>query len=95
MMFGMSHGDSMTRWPALAALLTGMVLATSAGAHPENDPLRFEPHTHEGGRVIFTNIPKRCFRNGLLICLELHPLLNNRPPPDSAERPPRVEQTRD
>lgn len=67
------------------------IVAGAARAHPENDPLRFEPHTHEGGRVIFTNIPKRCFRNGMLICLELHPLLNNRPPPNTAEQTPRVE----
>ena len=71
------------------------LVAGAAQGHPENDPLRFEPHTHEGGRVIFTNIPKRCFRNGMLICLELHPLLNNRPPPGAAESAPRVEQTRE
>ena len=91
-MFGMSYGVSITRWPALAALLPGLLLATNAGAHPEDDPLRFESHTHEDGRVIFTNIPKRCFKNGLLVCLERHPLLDNRPPPEPAEQPSRVEQ---
>ena len=81
-------------YPTLIALLAlSSLLAGAARAHPENDPLRFEPHTHEGGRVIFTNIPKRCFRDGLLICLDRHPLLNNRPPPDAAERPPRIEPT--
>lgn len=92
-MFRMSYGDIRFRWPVLVALLPGLLLATNGGAHPENDPLRFEPHTHEGGRVIFTNIPKRCFKNGVLICLELHPLLNNRPPPDPADQPPRVERS--
>ncbi len=79
---------------ATAILATTSLAAGTAHAHPEDDPLRFESHTHEGGRVIFTNIPKRCFRNGLLICLERHPLLDNRPPPGSVEQPPRVEQTR-
>ena len=80
----------------VTAIVTAVgLVAGTARAHPENDPLRFEPHTHEGGRVIFTNIPKRCFKNGVLICLELHPLLNNRPPPGPAGQPPRVEQNRE
>ena len=75
---------------AIASLAAG-----AAHAHPENDPLRFEAHTHDGGRVIYTNIPKRCFRNGLLLCLERHPLFDNRPPPDSSDQPPRIEQNRE
>ncbi len=92
-MVGMSYRDTITRGSALAVLLPSLLLATNAGAHPENDPLRFESHIHEGGRVIFTNIPKRCFKNGLLICLDRHPLLNNRPPLDPAEQPSRIERS--
>ena len=80
---------------ATAILAIASLAAGTARAHPEDDPLRFEAHTHEGGRVIFTNIPKRCFRNGLLICLDRHPLLDNRPPPGSAGQPARVEQNRE
>ncbi len=81
-------------YPA-AILAIASLAAGAALAHPENDPLRFEAHSHEGGRIIFTNIPKRCFRNGVLTCLELHPLLSTQGSPESDDQPPRIEQNRE
>lgn len=95
MMVDMSYGNFKAHWPMLAALIAGLLVATNVGAHPYDDPLRFEAHTHEDGRVIFTNIPKRCFRDGVLICHQLHPLLNNTPAPEPGEQRPRIEQNRE
>ena len=58
--------------PGFCALL----LAFGAGAHPHDSPLTFIPHLNDNGAIIFTNIPKKCFRNGVLICTRYHPLLS-------------------
>jgi len=55
-------------------ILIGLFVAFSAAAHPENSPLTFIPHKSEDGRVIYTNIPKRCFNSGVLTCPGRNPI---------------------
>ena len=66
----------MRDFPRLITLLISVGLSWSPGAspHPWDSPLEFRPHIHENGRVIYTNIPKKCFRNGVLICTGLNPI---------------------
>lgn len=52
----------------------GLFVAFDAAAHPYNEPLTFKLHTTKDGRSIYTNIPKKCFSNGVLICTGVHPL---------------------
>ncbi len=47
-------------------------------AHPENSPLTFVPHKTKDGRIIYTNFPKRCFRDGVPIYIALHPIYGGR-----------------
>ena len=51
-----------------------MLLAAEAVAHPYDSPLEFRQHRTEDGRSIYSNIPKKCFRDGRLICHGLHPV---------------------
>ena len=51
-----------------------LLLSCGAGAHPEDSPLTFIPHKNDNGAIIFTNIPKKCFRNGVLLCTRYHPV---------------------
>lgn len=53
-----------------------LLLACSARAHPEDSPLTFFPHRTDNGAVIFSNIPKKCFRDGVLLCARYHPLFS-------------------
>jgi hypothetical protein len=46
-------------------IIVGLFLAFSAAAHPEYSPFTFIPHKTEDGRIIYSNIPKRCFSNGV------------------------------
>ena len=60
-------------------ILIGLFLTSSSFAHPyhgppDNAPLKFILHKTDDGRSIFTNIPKKCFSNGRLICYQLHPI---------------------
>jgi hypothetical protein len=43
-------------------------------SHPFDEPLKFRKHLTNDGRVIYSNIEKRCFSNGKLTCLEYHPI---------------------
>ena len=61
-------------WIRLLLLLAGFHISPGIFAHPENSPLTFIPHKSEDGRVIYTNIPKKCFSSGVLICKELNPI---------------------
>ena len=61
-------------WINLLLLLVGPHFSPSIFAHPEDSPLTFIPHKSEDGRVIYTNIPKRCFSNGLLTCPGRNPI---------------------
>lgn len=45
-------------------------------SHPHDNPLKFEKQVADDGRVIYSNIEKRCFSNGHLICTEYHPIWN-------------------
>jgi len=66
-------------------LLCGLFLAPSAVSHPYNSPLTFRKHTTDDGRVIYSNIPKSCFSNDLLLCQILHPVLGGSLPEHSVE----------
>ena len=56
-----------------------MFLTFNAASHPyeglpHNAPLAFIEHRTDDERPIFTNIPKKCFSEGRLICIQLHPV---------------------
>jgi hypothetical protein len=60
-------------------ILLGLFLAFSAAAHPYDGPpydapLTFIEHKTDDGRVVITNIPKKCFSKGVLTCNGLHPI---------------------
>ena len=55
-------------------ILCGLFIASSASAHPYDEPLTFRKHLTDDGRVIYSNIPKSCFSKGLLTCENLHPI---------------------
>jgi hypothetical protein len=55
-------------------LICALLYGPGAGAHPEDSPLTFIPHRNDNGAVIYTNIPKKCFVNGRLLCTRYHPL---------------------
>ena len=63
----------------IGVFLAGLIVAPSVIAHPyEGEPVAtpntFILHQTDDGRPIYTNIPKRCFSNGRLICHQLHPI---------------------
>jgi hypothetical protein len=58
----------------IASIICGLFFASVAISHPYNSQLIFREHTTDDGRVIWTNIPKKCFSNGLLTCTNLHPI---------------------
>ena len=62
-------------------ILGGLFLSFGAASHPyeglpHDAPLAFIEHETDDRRPIFTNIPKKCFSKGRLICIQLHPLFN-------------------
>ena len=59
---------------SIPALVAGLLLAAGAAAHPYDSPLEFRLHRTEDGRPIYSNIPKKCFRDGRLICPGLNPV---------------------
>jgi hypothetical protein len=59
-------------------ILLGLFIAFSAAAHPYEEPLTFMPHRSEDGRIIYTNIPKRCFSNGLQTCIKCQPIYGSK-----------------
>jgi len=70
------EGLDMTR---LIIILCGMFFTSSAAAHPYDGPPYDAPrtfilHVTDDGRPIFTNIPKKCFSEGRLTCIQLHPI---------------------
>jgi hypothetical protein len=46
----------------------------NANSHPYDSVLIFREHRTDDGRVIWTNIPKKCFSKGMLTCARLHPI---------------------
>ena len=68
----------------------GLFFAPGAISHPYNSQLTFREHTTDDGRVIWTNIPKKCFSQGVLNCTRLHPIFPatervNHSDPETAE----------
>ena len=60
-------------------LLFGLIVPIAVFSHPyegapHNAPRTFLLHVTEDGRPVYTNIPKQCFSNGVLLCSGLHPL---------------------
>ena len=59
--------------------ICSMLFTCGAVSHPyegppDEAPLTFIQHKTDDGRPIFTNIPKKCFSNGQLTCISLHPV---------------------
>ncbi len=60
-------------------ILCGLFLTSNTFSHPydgppHNAPLTFILHMTDDGRPIYTNIPKKCFSEGRLTCIQLHPI---------------------
>jgi len=73
----------------LIITLCGTFLTFSVAAHPydgppHDAPLTFIEHKTDDGRLIFTNIPKKCFSKGQLTCISLHPIFKG---PGTIKRP--------
>ena len=57
----------------------GLTIAPGTFSHPyegapQAAPKSFILHKTDDGRLIYTNIPKKCFSEGRLICHQLHPV---------------------
>ncbi len=79
---------TITLYLVWSALLTS-AWSFKVHAHPDSQ-LDFRQHKTNDGRIIFSNIPKRCFGDGLLTCQHLHPviggtILKDNDAPDRAE----------
>jgi hypothetical protein len=61
----------------LAIFLFGQLLVPGVSAHPENPTLIFIPHKTKDGRIVYTNIPMRCLRDGILTCTDRYPIYNS------------------
>ena len=55
-------------------ILSGLILAPTVLPHPYDEPLTFRKHLTDDGRVIYSNIQKKCFSSGKLTCLKYHPI---------------------
>lgn len=55
-------------------IICGLSLSFDAASHPYDSALEFRQHKTDDGRVIFSNIPKKCFSKGRLTCDYLHPV---------------------
>jgi len=55
-----------------------VIFSQMAWSHPYDDPFAFRKHLTDDGRVIYSNIEKRCFSKGVLTCLEYHPVWRGR-----------------
>jgi len=73
----------------LALILAVSLPISSVLPHPYDSPLEFRLHKTDDGRVIYSNIPKKCFHNGVLTCTRLHPIFGNK----SASEPAGKSQT--
>ena len=70
------------------ALIIGASLPISiVDAHPYDSPLEFRRHMTDDGRVIYSNIPKKCFHDGVLTCDRLHPIFPKKSIPETPESP--------
>ena len=62
-------------WLSIIFILCGLLITPAAVSHPYDSPLTFRKHLTNDGRVIYSNIPKKCFADGILICGGLHPVM--------------------
>ncbi len=62
----------------VAKYLLWFFLIPTAWSHPYDDPFAFRKHLTDDGRVIYSNIEKRCFSKGVLTCMEYHPIWKGR-----------------
>ena len=67
----------------IIAVIGGMLVTFGAVAHPYHGappeaPLAFIEHRTDDDRPIFTNVPKSCFTQGRLTCIQLHPVFRGR-----------------
>ena len=65
---------TMTGKLQVVATLSGLLLLSAAAAHPYDEPLQFRLHTNDDGSPVYSNIPKKCFRDHRLVCIGLHPV---------------------
>ena len=76
----------MNRKTSLKILVTLSGLSVSiVAAHPYDSPLTFREHKLADGWIIFSNIPVKCFTDGVLICIRLHPVFPNFKPAEAAD----------
>ena len=81
--------DKSSQLAVRCLLLAGsLLMVTAADAHPYDSPLEFREHRTEDGRKIYSNIPKKCFANGVLTCYRLHPIFPSTQAPDSPPASP-------
>ena len=65
-------------------ILFALFSTFNAYSHPYDSVLIFREHKTDDGRIIWTNIPKKCFSEGVLICTKLHPIYEG---PGTIEKP--------
>lgn len=61
----------------LVWLILGILPLSISFAHPDHAPLTFKKHTLPDGRIIYSNLPLRCFKTGVMTCGDYHPVLGN------------------
>lgn len=74
------------KWLPLSLFLTGLILAQNVFSHPYHSPLTFIKHQRDGAGYVFTNIPKKCFKDGRLVCHDYYFLSPKRSNPTPSER---------
>lgn len=62
----------------ITVILCGLFIAPSAVSHPFDSPLTFRKHSSDNGGIVYSNIQKKCFANGVLLCAYLHPVFGVR-----------------
>ncbi|MCP4433253.1 MAG: hypothetical protein GY806_19940 [Gammaproteobacteria bacterium] len=59
---------------SIVLLMSGLSFSQIAISHPHDSPLTFRQHQTSDGRIIYSNIQKKCFSAGRLTCLKYHPI---------------------
>ena len=68
-------------------MLCGILGLPLAHAHPYDSPLEFRAHKTRDGRIIYSNIPMKCFHDGVLHCYQLHPIFPKSGAPAPSTKP--------
>lgn len=58
----------------ILATISALMLSMAAASHPYDAPLQFRLHKNDDGSPVYSNIPKKCFRDHRLTCIGLHPI---------------------